>query len=184
MIKIKEAIVVEGRYDKNTLSQIVDAPIIETSGFGIMNDKRCVDTLKEIIINRDCFFFSDNRRSNQGRSAVAICLMGRLCDKTDLPLLFELLDKKEYDREMYHTLKADYLYHTYPDRNVVYFTILSHTCVAIYNAYKRLGLDMNEIHNYFSEYFKDGSAIKRVTDAKKGEPAYEEMQEVIEHILK
>ena len=35
MVKIKEAIVVEGRYDKNTLSQIVDAPIFETSGFGI-----------------------------------------------------------------------------------------------------------------------------------------------------
>ena len=30
MVKIKEAIVVEGRYDKNTLSQIVDAPILET----------------------------------------------------------------------------------------------------------------------------------------------------------
>ena len=35
MVKIKEAIVVEGRYDKNTLAQIVDAPILETSGFGI-----------------------------------------------------------------------------------------------------------------------------------------------------
>ena len=33
MVKIKEAIVVEGRYDKNTLSQIVEAPILETSGF-------------------------------------------------------------------------------------------------------------------------------------------------------
>ena len=32
MVKIREAIVVEGRYDKNTLSQIVDAPILETSG--------------------------------------------------------------------------------------------------------------------------------------------------------
>ena len=29
MVKIKEAIVVEGRYDKNTLSQIVDAPIFD-----------------------------------------------------------------------------------------------------------------------------------------------------------
>ena len=38
MIKIREAIVVEGRYDKNTLSQIVDAAILETSGFGIMKD--------------------------------------------------------------------------------------------------------------------------------------------------
>ena len=35
MVKIKEAILVEGRYDKNTLSQIVDAPILETNGFGI-----------------------------------------------------------------------------------------------------------------------------------------------------
>ena len=40
MVKIKEAIVVEGRYDKNTLSQIVDAEILETSGFGIMKDKK------------------------------------------------------------------------------------------------------------------------------------------------
>ena len=40
MVKIKEAIVVEGRYDKNTLSQIVDAPILETGGFGIFKDKK------------------------------------------------------------------------------------------------------------------------------------------------
>ena len=39
MVKIKEAIVVEGRYDKNTLSQILDAPILETNGFGIFKDK-------------------------------------------------------------------------------------------------------------------------------------------------
>ena len=39
MVKIREAIVVEGRYDRNTLSQIVDAPIFETRGFGIFRDK-------------------------------------------------------------------------------------------------------------------------------------------------
>ena len=39
MHKVKEVIVVEGRYDKNTLSQVVDAVIIETSGFGIFNDE-------------------------------------------------------------------------------------------------------------------------------------------------
>ena len=36
MIRIREAIVVEGRYDANTLRQIVDAPIFETGGFGIL----------------------------------------------------------------------------------------------------------------------------------------------------
>ncbi len=40
MLKINEVIVVEGRYDKNSLSQVVDATIIETSGFGIFNDKQ------------------------------------------------------------------------------------------------------------------------------------------------
>ena len=38
MISIKEVIVVEGKYDKNTLSQIVDATIVETSGFGIFKN--------------------------------------------------------------------------------------------------------------------------------------------------
>ena len=37
MIRIREAIIVEGRYDKNTLAQVVDAPILETSGFGIFH---------------------------------------------------------------------------------------------------------------------------------------------------
>ena len=40
MIRIREAIIVEGRYDKNTLAQIVDAPILETSGFGIFHDSQ------------------------------------------------------------------------------------------------------------------------------------------------
>ncbi len=50
MQRVKEVIVVEGRYDKNTLSQIVDATILETSGFGIFNDqekRRLLQTLAE-----------------------------------------------------------------------------------------------------------------------------------------
>jgi len=39
MIKIKEAIIVEGKYDKIKLSSIVDAVIIVTNGFGIFKDK-------------------------------------------------------------------------------------------------------------------------------------------------
>ena len=48
MIKLKQAIVVEGRYDKNTLSQIVDAPILETSGFGIFKDKQRLALLRRL----------------------------------------------------------------------------------------------------------------------------------------
>ncbi len=59
MIKIQEAIVVEGRYDKNTLSQIVDAPIIETSGFGIFKDKQQMAYLRQIAEKRGLIIFTD-----------------------------------------------------------------------------------------------------------------------------
>ena len=50
MHSVREVIVVEGRYDKNTLSQVVDAVIIETSGFGIFNDaekRKLLQTMAE-----------------------------------------------------------------------------------------------------------------------------------------
>ena len=60
MIKIREAIVVEGRYDKNTLSQIVDAPILETSGFGIMKDKAQLELLRKVAKMRKLIIFTDS----------------------------------------------------------------------------------------------------------------------------
>lgn len=60
MVKIKETIVVEGRYDKNTLSQIVDAPILETSGFGIMKDKSQLALLRRVAQVRGLIIFTDS----------------------------------------------------------------------------------------------------------------------------
>ena len=60
MVRIKEAIVVEGRYDKNTLSQIVDAPILETSGFGIMKDKQQLKLLRKVAQSRGLIVFTDS----------------------------------------------------------------------------------------------------------------------------
>ncbi len=60
MIKIREAIVVEGRYDKNTLSQIVDAPILETAGFGIMKDKDQLALLRKVAKSRGLIVFTDS----------------------------------------------------------------------------------------------------------------------------
>lgn len=60
MIRIKEAIVVEGRYDKNTLSQIVDAPILETSGFGIFKDKQQMELLRRVAQSRGLIVFTDS----------------------------------------------------------------------------------------------------------------------------
>ena len=60
MVKIKEAIVVEGRYDKNTLSQIVDATILETSGFGIFKDKQQMALLRRVAEKRGLIVFTDS----------------------------------------------------------------------------------------------------------------------------
>ena len=59
MVKIKEAIVVEGRYDKNTLSQIVDAAILETNGFGIFKDKKQMALLRQVAEKRGLIVFTD-----------------------------------------------------------------------------------------------------------------------------
>ena len=60
MVKIREAILVEGRYDKNTLSQIVDAPILETGGFGIFKDKQQMSLLRKVAEIRGLIVFTDS----------------------------------------------------------------------------------------------------------------------------
>jgi len=60
MIKLKQAIVVEGRYDKITLSQVVDAPIFQTDGFGIMHDKAQLELLRKVAKKRGLIVFTDS----------------------------------------------------------------------------------------------------------------------------
>ena len=60
MVKIREAIVVEGRYDKNTLSQIVDAEIFETAGFGIFKNKEQMSLLRRVAKTRGLIVFTDS----------------------------------------------------------------------------------------------------------------------------
>ena len=59
MERIKEAILVEGRYDKNTLSQIVDAPIFETAGFGIFKNKEQMALLRRVAQVKGLIVFTD-----------------------------------------------------------------------------------------------------------------------------
>ena len=60
MLKIREAIVVEGRYDKNTLSQIVDAPILETKGFGLFKDPKQLELLRSVAKKRGLIVLTDS----------------------------------------------------------------------------------------------------------------------------
>lgn len=60
MVRIAEAIVVEGRYDKNTLSQVVDATIFQTDGFAIMNDKVQLALLRRVAESRGLIVLTDS----------------------------------------------------------------------------------------------------------------------------
>ena len=60
MRKIKEAIVVEGRYDKNTLSQVVDAVILETSGFGVFQNGELVALLRRLADKQGIIVLTDS----------------------------------------------------------------------------------------------------------------------------
>lgn len=60
MIRIKEAIVVEGRYDKNALSQVVDAVILETSGFSVFKDGEKLALLRRVAAKQGLIVLTDS----------------------------------------------------------------------------------------------------------------------------
>ena len=60
MVRIKEALVVEGKYDKNTLRQLVDTAIFTTDGFGVMNDKAKLRFLRQAAEARGLIILTDS----------------------------------------------------------------------------------------------------------------------------
>jgi ribonuclease M5 len=62
-MRIREVIIVEGRYDKNTVAQAVDATIVETSGFRILGDKQKIALLRKLADKRGLVVFTDSDRA-------------------------------------------------------------------------------------------------------------------------
>ena len=60
MRRIREVIVVEGRYDKNALKQIVEATVVETGGFGVFNDKERLALLRRLAKERGLILLTDS----------------------------------------------------------------------------------------------------------------------------
>lgn len=60
MLKIKEAVIVEGRYDKIKLSGVVEAPIVETNGFRIFKDKEKQSLIRQIAEKRGILIITDS----------------------------------------------------------------------------------------------------------------------------
>ena len=57
--RIREVIIVEGRYDKNALSQVVDAVILTTEGFGVFRDKEKLAFFRRLAEKRGVILLTD-----------------------------------------------------------------------------------------------------------------------------
>ena len=60
MKKVKEVIVVEGRYDKNALSQVVDATIVTLGGFSVFNDREKLAFLRRLADKQGLIVLTDS----------------------------------------------------------------------------------------------------------------------------
>ena len=60
MKKVREVIVVEGRYDKNTISQVVDATVVTLGGFSMFNDREKLAFLRRLAQERGLIVLTDS----------------------------------------------------------------------------------------------------------------------------
>ena len=58
--RVREAIIVEGRYDKNTVSQAVDALIVETRGFSSLGDRESIAFFRLLAMKRGVVILTDS----------------------------------------------------------------------------------------------------------------------------
>ena len=65
MIKLKQAVVVEGKYDKITLENLLDTVIIATNGFGIFKDKEKQAFLRTIAQKSGVIIMTDSDSAGQ-----------------------------------------------------------------------------------------------------------------------
>lgn len=57
---VAETIIVEGRYDRNTLLQFLDADIIETSGFGVFKSPETIELIRRLAVKNGVVILTDS----------------------------------------------------------------------------------------------------------------------------
>lgn len=60
MLKLRQAVIVEGKYDKIKLSSLLDAVIITTEGFGIFKDKERMELLRTLAKKQGLVILTDS----------------------------------------------------------------------------------------------------------------------------
>ena len=101
MIHIEEAVIVEGKYDKIKLSNFLDAMIVETGGFAIYKDKKRLQFIRRLAMERGIIILTDSDHSGfQIRNYIAKGLPPQQVKHLYIPDVYgKEKRKKKYGKE-------------------------------------------------------------------------------------
>lgn len=153
---------------------------------GLTGDPAAAPVLREIVRDRDAFYYKDCRRTNQFRSVIAIYVLGKLGDRDALPLLREILcDEGEYDQPLYHEIKEpSYKLNTSKNFNELYYQIISHAAVSLMRLAKVHPDLTEEIRGTLLQAFKDDRHLLNVTTLPKLTFEYETVENIRTEVLR
>ncbi|MDF2935150.1 MAG: hypothetical protein K0Q90_523 [Paenibacillaceae bacterium] len=153
---------------------------------GLTGDTAASPVLREIVRERDAFYYKDCRRTNQFRSAIAVYLLGKLGDRDSLPLLREILcDEEEYNKPLYHEIKeTSYKINTSKNFNELYYQIISHAAVALMRLAKAHPELAEEIKAVLLQAFKDDRHLLNVTTLPKLTFEYETVENIKSQVFR
>ena len=145
---------------------------------GIMGDRRALNTLRAVVESRDGFTYRDCRRSNQLRSAISVCLLGRLGDASDVGTLYDIaFSDSELLRPMYATTECS-------GKNNVYFQMMSHALTSLVKIHKRCGIDTAKLKAQITEMLETNTALRRIhPTADRQDPIFTETASLLKFLL-
>ena len=140
MIKINEAVIVEGKYDKIKLSNILDALIIETNGFGIYKDKERRDFIRRLAKERWLIILTDSDHSGfQIRNFIANCAKGGSVKHLYIPDVYGKERRKEQPSKEgklgVEGISDDILIKLFSDNGVEYENSQPHELITNYDLF-------------------------------------------------
>jgi hypothetical protein len=152
---------------------------------GLIGDKDSLNLLRQIVENRDSFYFKDCRRTNQLRTAIAIYLLGKLGDIESIPLLSQILcNPEEYNMPLYHEItELSYKFNLNKNFNEVYFQIISQAATAIIRIMEHHPDKKEELAQIIKKAFGDDRHIRNTTSLPPKTFEYESMQNIKTFVL-
>ncbi|RAU95714.1 FAD-dependent oxidoreductase [Paenibacillus sp. YN15] len=153
---------------------------------GLIGEAAAAPVLREIVRERDAFYYKDCRRTNQFRSVIAIYVLGKLGDRDSLPLLRDILcDEAEYQKPLYHEIKEpSYKLNTSKNFNELYYQIISHAAVALIRLAKAHPDLADGIKEMLLQAFKDDRHLLNVTTLPKLTFEYETVENIKSQVFR